>query len=54
MQQVYSVNVGIQWLLDRPLETFKVKTLAASKEDAEINIRERFRHAYYVQIKEVK
>jgi hypothetical protein len=54
MQEIYSVRVAIQWLYDGYLENFKVKTLAQSEDDAEINIRERFRNAYYVNVKEVK
>jgi hypothetical protein len=53
-QEVYDVKVSIQWLYDGIPQDFRVKTLASSKEDAEINIRERFRTAYYVKVKEVK
>lgn len=54
MQEVYSVRVSIQWLYDGFPQDYKVKTLAQSKEDAEVNIRQRFRTAYYVKVKEVK
>lgn len=54
MQDIYTVRVSIQWLYDRDLENFKVKTLAQSEEDARVNILERFRTAYYVKVKEVK
>tara|TARA_R110000868_G_scaffold8081_1_gene41757 strand:+ start:4239 stop:4403 length:165 start_codon:yes stop_codon:yes gene_type:complete len=54
MQEVYSVTVAIQWLYDGNLESYRVKTFAQSKEDAEVNIRDRFRTAYYVKVKEVK
>jgi len=53
MQNLYSVNVSIQWLYDSFLQDYKVKTLAKSKEDAEVNVRESFRTAYYVKVKEV-
>lgn len=54
MQDIYTVRVGIQWLYDGYLENFKVQTLAQSAEDAKVNIQERFRNAYYVNVKEVK
>ena len=53
MQEVYSVKASIQWLYDGFVQDYKVKTLAQSKEDAEMNIRDRFRTAYYVKIKEI-
>ena len=54
MQNVYTVKVSIQWLYDGYSENFKVKTLAQSAEDARVNILERFRTAYYVNVKGVK
>jgi hypothetical protein len=53
-KDVYKVKVAIQWLLGGVCQDFNVKTLASSKEEAEVNIREQFRTAYYTQIKEVK
>lgn len=53
-QDVYNVKLTIQWLYDGIPQDFRVQTLASSKEDAVINIKERFRTAYYVQVKEVK
>lgn len=53
-QDVYTVKVTIQWLLDGYTQDFVVKTLAESMMGAEVKVREQFRHAYYVQVKEIK